>query len=630
MKNTPQRIRIVSLTFFVWFFSFGQVFADCSLSSTGNMPIPDLAAEKYLGFQGGLYPGGKNQPPNQHVAAAVDIATNQIKPLNAAGAVDLQNGKIVMVSVGMSNTSYEFDVFKSYGDNELSKNPQVIIVNGAQPGQAAPEWVNPAAPTWTNLNTRLVNAGVTSNQVQVAWLKLARKYPQNQGLFPLHAQSLQRDIEIIARDLKIHFPNIKIAFYSSRTRAYTMGLGNESPLNPEPYAYEGGFAVKWMIEDQINSVGNLNYDPARGPVVAPLIMWGPYLWADGLNSRSDGFIWECTDTVADFTHPSSTTGSPKVAKELLAFFKTHPASTPWFLKKSVVGQAPTIVSAIASPSAGTAPLGVGFQAVASDSDGTISEYVWTFDDGCFAYGPNPMKAFHGVGIHQVQLTVKDDKGNTAQRTITVDVGGSGGPQNQAPILDGAASCTPNPLQVSASGSFSVNAHDPDGDTLTYSWNFGDGDTAIGKSVTHAFASAGPYTATVNISDGRGAVAVSSTSVTVSPTTTLPVVTAVATDATASEVGGDIGRITFGRTGSTANALTLYLKKSGTAAMGTDYQSFSPTLVIPAGVSSVTIPITPIDDSTIEPTETAIIGLKASASYTLGTNNTVTVSIISNE
>jgi|SRR5450432_2087300 hypothetical protein len=102
-------------------------------------------------------------------------------------------------------------------------------------------------------------------------------------------------------------------------------------FNPEPYAYEGGFSVKWLIADQIAGKPELNYNPARGPVRAPWIAWGPYVWADGVKPNRDGLSYSVDDYVeADRTHPSPA-GRGKVAARLLAFLKADAASRAWFL-----------------------------------------------------------------------------------------------------------------------------------------------------------------------------------------------------------------------------------------------------------------------------------------------------------
>jgi hypothetical protein len=72
--------------------------------------------------------------------------------------------------------------------------------------------------------------------------------------------------------------------------------------------------------------GDLDY--ASG--IAPWIAWGPYLWADGLNPRSDGLMWEQSDLGADGTHPS-VSGREKVGAMLLDFMLASPFSQPWFL-----------------------------------------------------------------------------------------------------------------------------------------------------------------------------------------------------------------------------------------------------------------------------------------------------------
>ena len=107
------------------------------------------------------------------------------------------------------------------------------------------------------------------------------------------------------------FPNLRVAYLSSRIYA---GYAVTS-LNPEPYAYEGGLAVRRLILDQIKGNAGLNYDPAKGELKSPLLLWGPYLWADGTTPRkSDGLIYNREDLGPDGTHPSGSSGRDKVAQ----------------------------------------------------------------------------------------------------------------------------------------------------------------------------------------------------------------------------------------------------------------------------------------------------------------------------
>src|SRR4030095_4892997 len=82
--------------------------ADCTLTSTGNIPLNELTVP-YQECQGGLYPNGANNRPAAHLNAGLQIA-NQIRPLNALGQIDDADGKIVLVSIGMSNTTQEWAI----------------------------------------------------------------------------------------------------------------------------------------------------------------------------------------------------------------------------------------------------------------------------------------------------------------------------------------------------------------------------------------------------------------------------------------------------------------------------------------------------------------------------------------
>jgi len=401
--------------------------ADCTLTSTGKTPLNDLGVGTYLGSMGGLYPGGTSIRPAAHAAAGLLIAQNEIVPRDGAGNVDLVNGRIVLISVGMSNTQLEFatggpGAFLPRIDADTSKNSRLVVVSCAKGNRAVAEWRDPANDAWSTCLSRLSAAGVTPGQVQAAWVKLAERTSDvPDQSFPAHALFHQPRLGEVLRLLTTNFPHLRLAFMTSRTRAYE---DNPASLNPEPFSYEENFSVKWLIQDQINGVGNLNYDPNAGPVVAPYIVWGPYIWTDGEVPRSDGFVWHCSDVVADFTHPSDA-GTTKVADQLFAFFKTDPLSTSWFLRTSVTGQPPSgqITADIES---GPAPLTVQFTGGVTDPDGSIVETAWTFDDGGYSMDPNPTKTFLWAGTYVVRMTATDNDGNPVKfsKIITVTTAGA--------------------------------------------------------------------------------------------------------------------------------------------------------------------------------------------------------------
>jgi len=64
--------------------------------------------------------------------------------------------------------------------------------------------------------------------------------------------------------------------------------------------------------------------------MAPVMLWGPYLWADGMSPRSDALVWQRTDFDADGVHPSPN-GVAKVGLMLLDFFKSSTYTRCWFL-----------------------------------------------------------------------------------------------------------------------------------------------------------------------------------------------------------------------------------------------------------------------------------------------------------
>lgn len=292
-------------------------------SSTGLIPLTQLGTGTHQGFEGGLYPGGSNTLPSAHLSAGLAQAA-QVVPRNGTGAPD-QDGWIAMITVGMSNTTHESAPFERQEDTNPNRNARLIIIDGAHGGQTASAIKNPAAPYWTLVDERLAAMNLTAQQVQVAWVKEANAGPPNN--FPTHAQELSTDLRGVVQVLRSRFPNLRLCYLSSRIYG---GYAPPGSLNPEPQAYESGFSVKWLIADQINGAADLNFEAANGPVQAPWLAWGPYLWADGIVPRAgDGLVWLQSDMESDNTHPGPT-AEQKVADMLSGFFASDSTATPWF------------------------------------------------------------------------------------------------------------------------------------------------------------------------------------------------------------------------------------------------------------------------------------------------------------
>ncbi len=311
---------------------------------TAKVPLNDLGTGCYLGFQGGLYPGGADSLPEAHLAAG-RAAAKAIQPLDAAGQ-PAANGRYVLLSIGMSNTTQEFcsdgglpgscQPFSFMG--QAAADPTVnhstlVIVNGAYGGRAASSWVSQTSPEYDRIHESwLAPLGLTERQVQIAWIKVADPDPTvSLPASTADAYTLEAEIGSILRALKARYPNLRQAFLTSRIYA---GYAT-SPLNPEPYAYESGFSVKWAVQSQIDQTagranagrtGDVRYDDGS----APWIAWGPYPWAAGMHARSDGLAWVPTDFASDGTHPAAS-ARQKVGAMLLGFFKTSPVTRCWFL-----------------------------------------------------------------------------------------------------------------------------------------------------------------------------------------------------------------------------------------------------------------------------------------------------------
>ncbi|MBT8249915.1 MAG: metallophosphoesterase, partial [Acidimicrobiia bacterium] len=93
---------------------------------------------------------------------------------------------------------------------------------------------------------------------------------------------------------------------------------------------------------------------------------------------------------------------------------------------------------------------------------------------------------------------------------------------------------------------------------------------------------------------------------------------------------DIGQVVFTRSEGTELPLAVSYATSGSATNGEDYELRTGSFTFPAGVSSYTLDLVPVEDSVSEMTESIIVTVLESGAHTAGDPAEVTVHLVDNE
>lgn len=308
------------------------------------IPITDMASESYLGHPGGLYPGG-NSMPTTHADAGRAVA-NLIEPLDGNGDPDA-GGRVVLLAVGSVNAHRAFcgqtpcapTSFGGIASTDPAVDwPSLAIVDGAEMALDVSALEAPTQGVYDRIRNGALGAqGVTEAQVQAVWL-LARPAVLEPYSPLTRASDQVTRLGNTIRAMKVRYPNLKVVFVSSVTYS-----GYSVPFYSvrEPEGYEDGFAVKWLVQAQIDQMANGGTvsDARAGDLdygtVAPWIAWGPYLWADGSRGRDDGLTWTGLDFDGSLGGRYVVSGITKAGDALLDFFKTSPQAQCWFVAGGV-------------------------------------------------------------------------------------------------------------------------------------------------------------------------------------------------------------------------------------------------------------------------------------------------------
>jgi hypothetical protein len=114
------------------------------------------------------------------------------------------------------------------------------------------------------------------------------------------------------------------------------------------------------------------------------------------------------------------------------------------------------------------------------------------------------------------------------------------------------------------------------------------------------------------------------------TNPLPIVAVTSTNQPYAVEGGANGAFVFTRTGPTNNPLPISYSVGGTAAAGVRYVALTGSVTIPAGQTSVSLPVAAIDDNQVEGEQTVILSLTDNQAYRVAYPSSATVTIQDND
>ena len=137
-----------------------------------------------------------------------------------------------------------------------------------------------------------------------------------------------------------------------------------------------------------------------------------------------------------------------------------------------------------------------------DPDGYLSRWSWDFGDGTNGNGEKTTHAYQDTGLYTVTLKVTDNKGATADDTITVQITTANRPPTK-PVITGTRTGTKNILYT-----YMVYSTDPENDFLQYRITWGDGASSESEflpngtvySFSHSWNASGKYVLSAKATD----------------------------------------------------------------------------------------------------------------------------------
>ena len=135
----------------------------------------------------------------------------------------------------------------------------------------------------------------------------------------------------------------------------------------------------------------------------------------------------------------------------------------------------------------------------NDTDGSIVNYKWTFNDGGVKIlnGLYPQYDFQNVGVYDITLTVMDDDGRTSESTVTITI-----IERIYPVANAGADQTVNGMTIFDGSGSSLQ----EGEIANYTWTFNDNGNDVllhGLYPHYTFETEGTYNVTLEVTSEGG-------------------------------------------------------------------------------------------------------------------------------
>ena len=198
------------------------------------------------------------------------------------------------------------------------------------------------------------------------------------------------------------------------------------------------------------------------------------------------YQWSFGDgTSSTVQSPSHTYSQPGTYQVTLTVSNGSGLCTDQITKTVTVNAIPT-----ASFTATTVCQGDATQFTSTSTGDQINSYQWSFGDGQTGSGQTANHTYTQAGTFQATLTVQTSGGCSHSITQTVTVN----PQPTANFTSTTV-CQGETTQLSSTST---------GQNISsYQWSFGDGQTGTGQNVSHTYAQAGTYQATLTVQSNGG-------------------------------------------------------------------------------------------------------------------------------